>query len=108
MITFLLAEFLRALCIHDETVDCAKNKTNLRDSTAPQDAQNSTNQLFGLKRDLIRLIGNLCYQHCDNQDKVAMYVYATFNFLSIWLCALIVCYNGPSHQTSITTTKPND
>ena len=69
MMIFFAAEFLRVLCIRDGTVDSAKNRTNLRNPTA---AENSNDQLFGLKRDLIRLIGNLCYQHCDNQDKVCI------------------------------------
>lgn len=76
IIKFLFAEFLRALCIHDGTVDSAKNRTNLRHCSAEEDTRNSNT--FGLKRDLIRLIGNLCYQHHDNQDKVLLYVQCTF------------------------------
>ena len=64
-------EFLRVLCIQDGTVGSAKNRTNLRDA-ATSGSPNS--QLFGLKRDLIRLIGNLCYQNHDNQNKVFTYV----------------------------------
>ena len=70
MMTFL-AEFLRTLCVHDGTVNSAKNRTNLRNSVVTP--VNSNDQLFGLKRDLIRLIGNLCYQHRDNQNKVCIH-----------------------------------
>ena len=63
----IFPEFLRVLCIQDGTIGSAKNRTNLRDSAA---TESTNNQLFGFKRDLIRLIGNLCYQHRDNQNKV--------------------------------------
>lgn len=35
-----------------------------------QEEEHETNPVFGFKRDLIRLIGNLCYQHKANQDQV--------------------------------------
>ena len=60
-------EFLWVLCIQDGMICSAKNRTNLRDSTA---LESINNQPFGFKRALIRLIGNLCYQHCDNKNKV--------------------------------------
>ena len=30
--------------------------------------------VLGLKRDLVRLIGNLCYKNKENQDKVSLYM----------------------------------
>lgn len=36
----------------------------------PVDGADNSHPVNGFKRDLIRLIGNLCYQHRENQDKV--------------------------------------
>jgi len=62
---------LQALCVQDGTVDSVKNRTNLRDVTVLRD--DCDYPLFGLKKSLVRLLGNLCYGDRSNQDKVSIY-----------------------------------
>ena len=39
-----------------------------------------TDPVFGFKRDLVRLIGNLCYEHKENQDQVRTQIYRVSKF----------------------------
>jgi len=61
---------LQAICNQDGTANSAQNKTNLRDVTIAGDDHDFP--LFGLKKNLVRLLGNLCYSDCSNQDKVSL------------------------------------
>jgi len=40
----------------------------------PNNAEGSVSPVHGFKRDLIRLIGNLCYENKENQDLVSSIV----------------------------------
>ncbi|XP_065900529.1 ataxin-10-like isoform X2 [Dysidea avara] len=62
------AGLLQTLCVQDGTADSAQNKTNLRDVTVLRD--DFDYPLFGLKKNLVRLLGNLCYGDRSNQDKI--------------------------------------
>ena len=68
-----LTGLLQTLCVQDGTADSAQNKTNLRDVTVLRD--DFDYPLFGLKKNLVRLLGNLCYGDRSNQDKVSLCVY---------------------------------
>ena len=55
------------------------------------------NPVFGLKRDIIRLIGNLVYKNRTNQDKVC--------FFSKWILSLVS--NWLTNEFSVTTVISN-
>ena len=42
------------------------------DKAPHPDAADTHHPIFGFKKDLIRLIGNICHEHRVNQDKVNM------------------------------------
>lgn len=54
----------------DHLFSTVKNLTEMADREKME-----SDPVFGFKRDLIRLIGNLCYKHKENQDQVSvMYI----------------------------------
>ena len=62
----LVIDILSVLSKLDGSTDSARHVSYLSDS----DKDDDRHPLYGLKRDLIRFIGNLCY-HCQvNQDLV--------------------------------------
>ena len=40
------------------------------DDVRDEGGRMSSDPVFGFKRDLVRLLANLCYQHKDNQEEV--------------------------------------
>jgi len=69
----MIIGLLQALCVQDGTVNSANNRTNLRDVTVVKDHRRYP--LFGLKKSLVRLLGNLCYGDRNNQNKVSLSIY---------------------------------
>ena len=67
---FVLPEVLSDLSMTDGSLTSGKNRTNLRDCLDESD-EVRTHLLFGVKRNLMKLIGNLCYKSRRCQDKVS-------------------------------------
>ena len=45
------------------------------DDVRDEGGRMSSDPVFGFKRDLVRLLANLCYQHKDNQEEVRVRVH---------------------------------
>lgn len=57
------------------------------ESVSQQGEVNPDHPVFGLKRDLIRLLGNMAYRHRANQDMVSFRVFSLLFFLFTFFCS---------------------
>ena len=69
LICYGITELLRKLCTLDESANSSQNRTHLR-SGLPRGEEEAWHPLYGFKRDVIRLLGNLLYRCGRVQDKV--------------------------------------
>lgn len=88
-------DLLRQLSVSDGSISSARHRTQLPQVGVDQ----HTSIVFGLKRDIVRLIGNLCFKYKPNQDFISDDIPLLLNQCSIdhnnpCILSLVFNYQG--------------